>query len=677
MKTLILAINAKYTHTALAPWYLKSAVRAYNAALTEPEILETNINRPQEEILTEIEATGPDVLAVSCYIWNIALVGQLLAELARRLPDCIIVLGGPEVSFNADERLNEMPTVDYIICGEGEAPFVQLLTLLQDSFRVAAGDDPARAVESAEAAKSVADQPDLVAALADIPGLAWRCGESVVLNPQRDSAIGLPESGAGLLNPQQKGMGDTPESGADPPDPFLPEYGEKNTGRMAYVETSRGCPFSCGFCLSGQAGNVRYFDLEQAKHNLIKLANSGAKTVKLVDRTFNCNPARSRELIRFLRESHDAGTVPASVCFHFEVAADLFDLETVELLKSAPPGLFQLETGVQSFHEETLEAISRKTDLAKVRENFLQLRENNNIHLHLDLIAGLPFEDYDTFGNSFDQAFALSPHMLQLGFLKLLHGSRLRKDSLLYGIVYDSQPPYRVQRTNWLDERELADLALCEDALDRLYNSGRFPATVKWLLNGGNAASLEAVGMQSPFQLFSAAGRFIGSSAGMPLEAYIAGVMAFGSSLSGASKARAAGHADGADANCEANEVLRDCLVADWLQTNHVGVLPLCLQKPDPLSGKVERALADAYRKTDARQKANAYQKTGANSSGSAFSPVSEDAIVSLGTRRPYGFGLLYGGGRTQVALADYRQPRPFLGYYPLRLIDVQEVLNA
>ena len=603
MKTLILAINAKYIHTSLAPWYLKAAVRAYNAgasfAIPEPEIRETNINQPAEDILAEIGAAGPDILAISCYIWNITLVEGLIGEISRRLPDCLIILGGPEVSFNAAERLRALPAVDYIVRGEGEGPFTSLLAALHDY--------PGGA------------------ALSAIPGLAWRLAGNPVLNPVR-------------------------EAEGEPPDPYLPEYGESVGGRMVYLETSRGCPFSCGFCLSGLPGNARSFSIERARGDLLYLANSGTGTVKLVDRTFNSHPPRSREIIRFILASREAGAIPPNVCFHFEVAGDLFDRETIELLRNAPAGLFQLEIGLQSFDAQSLEAFGRKTDLAKLGENFRLLREGNNVHLHLDLIAGLPGEGYEAFGKSFDQAFALSPHMLQLGFLKLLHGCRLREQSALYGIEYDLRPPYRVLRTNRMGGEELADLDLCEDALNRLYNSRRFPATCEYLIKRrGDDGCLSSVlrtdmgrenrpsaplGQWTPFQLFTAVGRFTGKSIGMPLETYIASILRFGASLPGVDL-----------------EMLRDCLVVDWLGTNHVGVLPVCLQRKDPLNAKIARALEERGRKT----------------------PGAPD----LGSRRHYGFGLLYGNGRARIALADYRRPRPFLGNYPLEIFETEDLLHG
>jgi hypothetical protein len=382
--------------------------------------------------------------------------------------------------------------------------------------------------------------------------------------------------------------------------------------------------------------------------------------VKLVDRTFNCRPERSSEIFRYLMECRESGAIPPNVCFHFEAAGDLFDSEAIDLLRAAPPGLFQMEIGLQSFHRRTLEQVGRDTDIDRLKENFGLLREGNNIHLHLDLIAGLPHEGMEAFASSFDQAFSLSPHMLQLGFLKLLHGSRLREESGLYGIAYDPRPPYRILRTNWISEDELAELELCEDALNRLYNSGRFPATVGYMLGAGRAPRLEggrewACGNGSSgeragggecngnsngessggaFSFFAAAGRFIGCSRGMALESYIAAILRLGETMRATDR-----------------EALRDCLVMDWLQTNHVGTLPLSLQMKDPLNGDVGRVLERLNRNVK--------------------------APPELGTRRPYGFGLLYGNGGARVALADYSRPRPFLGNYPLRILEIGELFGA
>ena len=550
MKTLLLAINSQYIHSSLAPWYLAAAVGDAMSTYPElrvPDVLEFNINQAVETVSAEIIAAEPDILSISCYIWNIDYVKQLLPVLRAALPDCVIILGGPEVSYDSADGQGLYPEADHIICGEGESAFVSLL------------------------------------------GYHYGLSE-----PSVSSAI--------------------------PPNPYTPSYFEQLDGRIAYIESSRGCPFRCTFCLSGRDEPVRYFDMAQVKANLVRLANSGTETVKFVDRTFNCHQGRCIEIIRFILDAREKGDIPPGVCIHFEVAADLFEAESIELLRGAPAGLFQLEIGLQSFNEVTLDMIGRKTDIPKAIATVKQLRERNNIHLHLDLICGLPGEDLQSFGASFDRAFALSPHMLQLGFLKLIHGSKLREQSESLGIAYDPQPPYQVLSTPWLKAGEIKAVLLCAASLDRFYNSGRFPATCAYFLSRSEKLSA--------FGLFCSLGSFMGNCSGMPLEGYISGIRNYGDSVAGVDP-----------------EELRDCLVVDWLSTNHVGVLPLCLQRPDHLNSKIKRMLERNY--------------------ASAGKPE------GLGTRRSHGFGLLYGGGRLRVAVADYRSPRPVLGAYPLSIYEI------
>jgi hypothetical protein len=282
----------------------------------------------------------------------------------------------------------------------------------------------------------------------DIPGISFRREGRTVKNPPAPLPLTIPS-------------------------PFTKECLQSLKGRIVYAETSRGCPFGCSFCLSGADGGVTFLPINQAKETLLNAAASGARTVKLVDRTFNCNRDRAYELFRFLMEKHRERLFQ-NVCFHFEVAADLFDKETLLLLKSAPPGLFQMEAGLQSFHAKTLDACQRKTDLNKLCENIAFLLSGQNIHLHLDLIAGLPYEDFAAFGESVNRAILLRPHMLQLGFLKLLHGSRLWEQREEFGIINDPDPPYEVIRTGWLSFEDIGKLKQCEEALDKLYNSGKF-----------------------------------------------------------------------------------------------------------------------------------------------------------------------------------------------------------
>ena len=634
MKTVILAINARYEHTSLAPWYLKAAA----GVEYEIDIIDAHINQPADAIMTLIRESCPDVLAISCYIWNITMVKRLLPEISRALPERVIILGGPEVSFNSVELMGEFPRLSFIISGEGEKPFADLLRYLEGALSQSASGR-ARAVSSSASQ----GRPQILSAIRD---LTWRDEGCIRMNdagsprvgkmyprvdesPADESAIETPENERPENERQtDERLPDEPpadESACEPPDPYLPGYFHEIKDKIVYIEASRGCPFSCAFCLSGRRDSVRFFNMDRVKADLLRLANSGAKTVKFVDRTINCNSPRFIELIRYIIDSRDAGSVPDDVCFHFEAAADLFDDEAIGLLRQAPSGLFQLEIGLQSFNETTLSMINRVSDLEKACLNISRLRENNNIHIHLDLICGLPGEDYRSFARSFDRAFALAPHMLQLGFLKLLHGCELRARRVDYGIEHDQCPPYQVTRTAWITKSELDDITLCAAALDRLYNSGRFPATSAYL-----------IGRNSPFAIFSGLGRFIGDASRMLLEIFIQKVMDYNERIPGSDR-----------------EALRDCLVMDWLSTNRVGVLPVCLKRADKQTAIVKKALEGVFRKSN--------DPTGGR----------------LSTRRPYGFGLLYGDGLTRVAIADYRERKPPLRDYPLVIVNIDEVAKV
>lgn len=584
MKLLICAVNSKYIHSSLAPWYLKAAA-IQGKARAAIEILEANINQSEASVIDRIAESDPDRVAFCCYIWNIRMVKNLVRRLAQRLPQIKIMLGGPEVSYNAREIMNELPWVEYIICGEGEVPFTQLLQYLEQEASAAQREQgaPERRL------------PDLIA------GLCYR-------DPADPETI--------RCNPAAEPWG-------QPPSPYTEEYFQRLQGRIAYFETSRGCPFACEFCLSGRPGNVRFFDLAQAQGEMLRLANSGSKTIKLVDRTFNCHGGRTKEILRFILDK--AGKeIPEGVCFHFEVGADLFDKETLDLLKQAPPGLFQLEAGLQSFNEQALEAVHRRTDLKKASEHIAEVLAGGNIHLHLDLIAGLPFEDFESFGRSFDQAFALKPHMLQLGFLKLLHGCGLRRRQAELGYEFSEQAPYQYTRTSWLDADETQRLKDCEDALERLYNSGRFSRTLDYVLS--------AVPNLRPFELFCEFGRRVGSSIGMPLDRYTELFYNFAEQLPGI--------------DCSQ---LRDRMVCDRLRCDNTGRLPQCLQKADPRHKEAARALAWLARMKPSPPK---------------------------GTK-PYGFALLYASQPVSVVVADYRRKDPLTGQYPLRIEPLETLRQA
>lgn len=504
MRIALCCINAKYVHSSLAPWYLAAAMEGAEGC--EVSVIEGTINQSAEEIVQKILQAPCEVEAFCCYIWNIDRVRQVIRGLKARQPGLTVVLGGPEVTFRPQEILSQWPEVSYVLCGEGEESFPALMQAL--------------------AQKRVP---------VEIPGLASR-----------------DETGAVSLVPARPLR-------TLPPSPYSEAYLSRLKGRIAYLETSRGCPFSCSFCLSGVKETVRFFEMEQAKANLVRLANSGAKTIKLIDRTFNCHPGRAYALLSFILEQ-SGRAFPGDVRFHFEVGADLFRPEFLALLAAAPPGLIQIEAGLQSFCEKTLEAVDRKTDLAVLTENLRQCIRPQNVHVHIDLIAGLPYEDYQTFASSFNQAFALRPHMLQLGFLKLLHGSKLRRQAETradFGYRFSQDAPYEVQQTRWLSPDDLAKLHEVEDALERLYNSGRFLQTIEYLL--------QATGW-TPFALLEAFGAYAAArgTAGVALDRYTQWLWDFFAGQKGVQ-----------------GEKLRDCLVIDRLSCDNTGRIPPLLRRED------------------------------------------------------------------------------------------------
>ncbi len=555
LNVLINVLNSKYTHSSLAPWYLLAGIDRYCECKNNirAELLEATVNEDPDGILNRILSRLPDIVAFSCYIWNIQRIRRLIRKVKEKKPETVIILGGPEVGFNAAEILRDNPGADYIISGEGEKPLALLLDALCKG------------------------EPE-----PDIPGVCYRKDSGPVISAPYVSA-------------------------EDPPDPYSDQYFKTLGGRIAYLETSRGCPFSCAFCLSAR-GNVRYFDEQRAKENILRLAKSGAKTVKLVDRTFNANRKRAYELLSFLIRNAYTG-IPEGVCFHFEIAGDLLDDDTINLLARAPSGLIQLEIGLQSFNHKTLEAINRKTDLGLLKHNILRLTEKGNIHIHIDLIAGLPFEDLESFGDSFNTAYALMPHMLQLGFLKLLHGAPMREFPEKYPCLYSGEAPYEVISTPWLTALELNILRQTEDALNRLYNSGRFRRTLGYLLNRTR---------YSPFEFFRRCGEYLSAKniARIDLYDFIALIYDFFISLPDVDKA-----------------VLRDKMICDFLSTNSGSRLPSVLHVPDPALGIVKKRL-----------------KTG---------PGRQSV-----KRR---FALLYSESR--IVVAEYDKRNPVTGEYPLMFI--------
>lgn len=495
MDIVILALNSKYIHSSLAPWYLKAEV-------SDAEVLEHTVNEKLDTVLSDVISRKPKLLAVSVYIWNVEYVEKLLCKIKAVLPDIITVVGGPEVSYNSKDVLERCYAVDYVICGEGEAPFA----LLCD--RVFHGIDR------------------------ELVGISCR------------GHIVAPYIGKG-----------TPKS------PYTDEYFAALNGRIAYFESSRGCPYCCAYCLSGRCEDMRFFDMDYVKENLIKLANSGSKTIKFVDRTFNADKIRALDILYFILEN-SGKAFPADVCFHFELSGDLLDDKTIEFLRNVPDGLFQFEIGIQSFYPDTIKAIHRKTDSDTLKQHIRQLAEMGNAHVHTDLIAGLPYENYDSFVDSFNQAYELGADMLQLGFLKILHGTELEDKAVQYGFAYSKMPPYEVYETPWLSKDDFSKLKVAENAVDRLHNSGRFRRTIKLCLPHFNSA----------YDFFFESGSVIKD------------IRALDDMTDTLYKFLSAKFP-------HMSEELRDAMVCDRLATNSSKGLPKSLYRADPLLARIKKHL--------------------------------------------------------------------------------------
>ena len=421
MKILLAACNAKYIHSNLAVYDLK----AYSSDYDEHVILrEYTINQPKDEILKDIYSSGADVVCFSCYIWNISFVRELIRDLVKILPKTAFWAGGPEVSYDAEKFLTEMPEMTGVMVGEGEKTFHDLL-----EFYI--------------------DRKD---SLEEISGIAYRTGDKIIHNGWRElmdlSAI-----------------------------PFVYEHLEKFENRIIYYESSRGCPFSCSYCLSSIDKKLRFRDLELVKKELQFFLDHRVPQVKFVDRTFNCKHEHAMTIWKYILE-HDNGVTN----FHFEISADLLREEEMELMSQMRPGLIQLEIGVQSTNPETIRAIHRHMDLKKLEHCVNRVHSFRNIHQHLDLIAGLPYEDYDIFHQSFNDVYQMKPDQLQLGFLKVLKGSLMQKEAEGYGIVYKEKEPYEVLSTNWLTYGEVLKLKMVESMVEVYYNSGQFWHTLEYLV---------------------------------------------------------------------------------------------------------------------------------------------------------------------------------------------------
>ena len=452
MKYLLAAINAKYIHSNLGVYSLKRYAEEKLAAAggIRIELGEYTINHQMERILQDIYKRSPDVVGFSCYIWNILYVKELVRNLKKVMPGVRIWLGGPEVSYDAEKVLSELPEAELVMLGEGEETFRQLVELAE---------------------RTGADERELQwkKSLASIRGITYRTEEGKLCTTGPAPLMNLDEL------------------------PFSYENLEGLEHRIIYYESSRGCPFSCSYCLSSIDKKVRFRSLELVKKELGFFLERKVPQVKFVDRTFNCKKSHSMEIWRYLLE-HDNGVTN----FHFEVSADLLDEEELALIGQMRPGLIQLEIGVQTTYPETIAEIRRRMDLEKLAANVAAVNERKNVHQHLDLIAGLPFETLERFQQSFDDVYRMEPEQLQLGFLKVLKGSYMAEMAKTYGIEYQSQPPYEVLSTRWLSYGDLILLKGVEEMVEVYYNSGQFRAVIKKL----------ETEFASPFSLYESLARY-------------------------------------------------------------------------------------------------------------------------------------------------------------------------
>jgi len=439
MKILLTAMNAKYIHSNLAVYSLKAYAKDFAEHIV---IGEYTINNRADYILEQIYKQKPDVLCVSCYIWNISYVEEIIREFHKLCPQVPIWLGGPEVSYEVEDFLAGHPEVTGIMMGEGERTFYALCDFYVNGN----------------------------GSLQELAGVAYRDREAGELH------ISAPEA--------PMNMSDIP---------FCYEEISDFKNRIIYYESSRGCPFSCSYCLSSVDKKLRFRDLELVKKELAFFIEKEVPQVKFVDRTFNCDHKHAMAIWQFIKE-YDNGITN----FHFEVSADLLNEAELELIASMRPGLIQLEIGVQSTNDATITEIRRTMNLGRLKEIVKRIQAVGNIHEHLDLIAGLPYEDYATFAKSFDEIYELKPNQLQLGFLKVLKGSYMFEHAAEYGMVYHDTAPYEVMQTKWLSYEDVLKIKQVEEMLEIYYNSGQFEVTMKLL----------EVLFVSPFYMFQAFGAF-------------------------------------------------------------------------------------------------------------------------------------------------------------------------
>lgn len=440
MNVVLTAINAKYIHSNLAVYSLRAYAAPYK---DEIQIAEYTINQQLDDILMDLYKKKPDILCFSCYIWNLVYVEELIREVKKIFPNLPIWVGGPEVSYDAKDVLARLPEVTGVMCGEGEETFLELLHYYH-------GDQKERSISQ-------------------ITGIAYRDEEGNIHQNEWRKTIDL-----SLV-------------------PFVYQDMADFKNKIIYYESSRGCPFSCSYCLSSVDKCLRFRDLELVKKELQFFIDEEVPQVKFVDRTFNCKHDHAMEIWKYLME-HDKGITN----FHFEVAADLLNEEELQLIENMRPGLIQLEIGVQSTNEETIREIRRTMRFSEVARIVKRIQRRGNVHQHLDLIAGLPYEDLKSFQKSFDEVYGLHPEQLQLGFLKVLKGSYMEEKKEDYGLVFKSKPPYEVLYTNWLSYEDVLALKLVEEMVEVYYNSGQFSYTLRHLEKE----------YESPFMLYLELGKY-------------------------------------------------------------------------------------------------------------------------------------------------------------------------
>lgn len=438
---LLVGINAKYIHSNLGIYCIEAYANEHGIGKDELKLCEYTINQNEAAILADIYENKPDMVAFSCYIWNIEYVLRISRELKKVLPDTDIWCGGPEVSFDTEKLLGKNMWLKGIMSGEGEETFFELAQYYMGI---------------------------LGRELKDIDGISYRDNDVVTVNKERDRM-----------------------SMDDIVFPYKDIEALKN--RIIYYETSRGCPYGCSYCLSSVEKKVRFRSLELVERELQFFIDNKVKQVKFVDRTFNCNHEHTMAIWKYIGE-HDNGITN----FHFELSADLLTEDEIALVGSFRPGLVQFEIGVQSTNPDTLRAIHRSHDLTGLKKRVSEVYEGRNIHQHLDLIAGLPYEDFETFRNSFNEVYDMKPDQLQLGFLKVLKGSPIHCESGKYGIVCQDIPPYEVLCTDWLSFEDILKLKQVEDMVERYYNSMQFEASVKFMVQRAD----------TPFDFFMQIGKF-------------------------------------------------------------------------------------------------------------------------------------------------------------------------